>query len=494
MTTADPYDQVAYVSTPVRASHPPHLTTIARVHGLEVPELETARVLELGCATGVNLMSLAQQFPRASFHGVDLSAQQIATGQSLAARAGLENLKLEHRSIADIGPADGPYDFIIAHGVYSWVPPDIQEKLLAICATNLSPRGLAYVSYNCFPGWHQRLVVRDLMGYRGARFEDPRERVAEARAALERIAGAADADDPYGRSLKNQATTLKSARDDYILHEYLEIDNSPVYFHQFVSKAAASGLRFVAEATFPTGSALLVTGELRAAIEPMARDIIEQEQYVDFIHNRAFRRTILCRDDRTVSRRVTPERLRGMLLSTDFEPQATEGRLTMFIDPSGAKFQSVDPRLTLALTRLSSYFPRTLRFESLVDYVVRQTPGAQAASARAPVEALLLGAYLHGALECRTVEPAQAWEVSERPLGASLARAQARDGALVTTLRHYATKLDDFERALLGALDGKTTIEALQRDERLRAAAPQGESGAVRAGLERLLRLGLLSA
>ena len=160
MTTASTYDEVPYEGYPVPHSHPDRLKTIAKLFGLESPEVETARILELGCGTGANIIPMAEQFPGARFVGVDLSERQIADGTDVIEKVGLENIRLDHGSILNVDAKHGEFDYIICHGVYSWVPRDVQDHILKVCGENLSPNGVAYVSYNTYPGWHMRQMVR----------------------------------------------------------------------------------------------------------------------------------------------------------------------------------------------------------------------------------------------------------------------------------------------------------------------------------------------
>lgn len=93
-SVATSYDRVPYKSHPFRQSHPDRLAVIATLHGMSPPAIERARVLELGCASGGNLLPMADQFPEATFLGIDLSARQIQDGQRLIERAGLRSALL----------------------------------------------------------------------------------------------------------------------------------------------------------------------------------------------------------------------------------------------------------------------------------------------------------------------------------------------------------------------------------------------------------------
>src|SRR5207247_7326990 len=129
--------------------------------GVKTAPLECCRVLEIGCASGGNLLPMAEALPEASFLGIDLSERQINEGQQAIAALGLGNVELRHLNVLEIGPDFGLFDYIVCHGVYSWVPPVARDKILEVCRKNLAPNGVAYVSYNTLPGWHMRGMIRD---------------------------------------------------------------------------------------------------------------------------------------------------------------------------------------------------------------------------------------------------------------------------------------------------------------------------------------------
>src|SRR5262249_5436251 len=152
--------------------------------------------------------------------GIDLSARQVADGRKVVEALGLTNVELKHLSVAEVDAGYGAFDYIVCHGVYSWVPAPLQEKILEICATNLAPQGVAYVSYNTYPGWHMRGMLRDIMCYHSRHFTDPRERVGQARALLDFLARSVPRKGgPYGLLLKEEVELLRGKTDSYLLHE-----------------------------------------------------------------------------------------------------------------------------------------------------------------------------------------------------------------------------------------------------------------------------------
>ena len=162
-TTAAAYDEVPFPSQAVAQSHPDRLAAIARLFGLRAPSIERCRVLELGCAAGDNLIPVADRLPKSTCVGVDFSGVQIGTALRTSQALGLTNLQLRCADIRQLGDELGTFDYIVCHGLFSWVPGDVQEKMLSLCHDLLAPNGVAYASYNIYPGWHLAGMVRDLL-------------------------------------------------------------------------------------------------------------------------------------------------------------------------------------------------------------------------------------------------------------------------------------------------------------------------------------------
>ena len=240
-------------------------------------------MLELGCASGGNIIPLALRYPAARFVGIDLAARHIAEGRARIAACGAGNIALHQGDLAAALPVEGAFDYIICHGVFSWVPPPVQEAILRICAARLAPHGVATISFNVLPGWHMRRVVRDLC-LAVAGDGPPRGRVARVRAAIAEIAAAAPREGPYGQVLREEAGRLARMPSSYILGEFLAPCNEPCTLGDFVARSAARGLHYLCDAD---------------ASGPMPGDLagrVAAEQRQDFISGRTFRRAVLLRD------------------------------------------------------------------------------------------------------------------------------------------------------------------------------------------------------
>src|SRR5579872_907571 len=161
----NPYDEVPYRTLPQKQTHPDRLGAIGKLFGMNPAPVRGCRVLEVGCGNASNLIPMAYALPESQFTGIDLAAEAMAAGQHTVAALKLSNCRLELADICNIGAEYGEFDYIVAHGVYSWVPAHVRDRLLALCAERLAPQGIAYISYNAYPGRHMRQMLREMMLY-----------------------------------------------------------------------------------------------------------------------------------------------------------------------------------------------------------------------------------------------------------------------------------------------------------------------------------------
>jgi methyltransferase-like protein len=462
-TPSSSYDEVPYIAACFPQSHPDRLATLAKLLGMTPPPLDTCRVLELGCAGGDNLIPMAVTMPNASFVGIDLSQRQIEQGRQTVETLGLRNIELRHADINDVGADYGRFDYLIAHGVYSWVPEAVREKLLAICHDNLEPNGVAYVSYNTLPGWRMRGMIRDMMVYHSSQFPDAQQRVRQARALLDFLAQSAPSDTPYGMNLKQELDIIRTKPDSYIYHDHLEVVNEPVYFYEFAEKAKRHGLQYLADVEF---SSMLLTNfppQIAQTLQRLGTDPIRAEQYMDFMRNRLFRQTLLVHDELTIKRNIPPGALNGIYVASRAKAESPQPSLK---EGAAEKFEGGKGTMTVvgaitkaALVLLAQRWPDAMRFEDLV-LAAREKllPSRDDGSAgRTDTEILantLLQAYSIEAVEFHVHWPRMVTKPSARPLATPLVRLQASRGGVVTNLRHEMTKIDLFAQRLLPYLDG----------------------------------------
>src|SRR5581483_1342635 len=157
------YDTIAYPSRCCPQAHPDRLATLATLFGMSPAPVEHCRVLELGCGDGGNLLPLAFALPGSAFTGVDLAPGAIAKANAEARALGLANIQFHCADLLDWPPPGGSFDYVIAHGLLSWVPDAVRLRVFELCRDRLAPGGVAFVSYNALPGCRIRGMLREMM-------------------------------------------------------------------------------------------------------------------------------------------------------------------------------------------------------------------------------------------------------------------------------------------------------------------------------------------
>lgn len=474
----DPFDLLPYESRPYPDTQPGRLSALAVLHGLEPAEVTRGRVLELGCASGGNILPLAVCFPEASFIGINLWARHVEEGRARIRELGLANIELRQGDLANCNLPSGTFDTIICHGVYSWVPPDVQDAILRIVATQLAPTGLAYISYNTYPGWHLRQTVRDIFRYHAGTLATPQQQVAKGLALLEELAQSTDATRPYGQALRAEAKLLAETTPSYIMGEYLAASSTPCYFHEFSARVSAHGLAYLCEARFDIGLIEELHPDFDRKIRAHAGDDpVAHEQYLDLFLGRQFRRSVLVKADHTASitRTISKARLSGLHLATTLEPDLEEssyGKI-VFKNSDERTLTAIDPDVCRALELLATVAPRTLTPEEICAKVI-----PAGVLDRAPREGRVIEALLHmvradfGTASTSAVRADEASALMPRAW--KLARCDAANRRPWTTnLGHRIVRLDDLTCWLLQRLDGST--DRLELAKQLIAAVQIGE-------------------
>lgn len=474
------YDDVPYPNLSFAQSHPNRLASLALLMGLEPAPVHKCRVLELGCAIGGNLIPMAYGLPNSTFVGIDYSAKQIAAGQKVVDDLGLTNITLQTRNILEGAGDLGTFDYIIAHGIYSWVPAPVREALLAICRDNLAPQGIAYISYNTYPGWHMLGAMRDMMLYHTRHTPAPLDKVTEARELIHFLSDATPKENHmFGSFLNSYADLMKDRwehtqgrHDALLLHDELEEVNEAVYFHEFASHAARYDLQYLAEAAFPTVIPTNFRPETAERLTQMAGDVIEMEQYMDFIRNRTFRQTLLCHNGLSFKRSVSPDPqlMRRFTFSTRATPveggdESDEGMLVVRA-PDGAKFSTNHPVSKCAFEFLAYVSPYAVSFEQILAVARQKTYGnseGKPDDGEVLASNLLRGfTYSLQLVELHAYRPGFTIKVPDKPVASTMARYQVINGEKsVTNLRHERVNLDPLTHFLLPFLDGSRTRPGL---------------------------------
>ena len=469
---ATSYDAVPYDSTPYADTHPGRLYTIARLFGLNPKPIDRCRVLELGCAAGGNIIPMAEALPESQFLGIDLSARQGSAGQQFLRELKLPNVEIRHASITDVDDSYGQFDYILSHGVYSWVPTEVQERMLEICDKHLAPDGVAYISYNVFPGWHMRGMVRDMMRYHAMRFPDPNKRIEQARALLDFLVSASRLQEgsAFASMLRNELDLLRRVSDSYLYHDHLAEVNEPIYFHEFVDRASRHNLKYLAEARI----GLMIPGNLGPEVEKSLKvlgpGLIEKEQFMDFVRNRTFRQTLLVHDKQTPNYNIDPRRVWEMHVFSPGRPASDApdnlGKVQPvgFKAPGGMVLTTDRPLIRAAMPILFAAYPGTVAFTDLLAQARERLQQAGTTPPPAPQDGLELASGLLNCLlgsnliDLYPVAQKAVRKPSDRPKAPESARLLAPRFRIVCNIRHEAITLSEFEQRILSLCNGAVPV------------------------------------
>lgn len=371
------YDKRVYTSNAFPFSSPGHLRAAAHIWGLESVPLENARVLELGCAGGGNLLPFAVAYPQAHVVGIDLSSVQVKQGQEVVQALGVQNLHLHAMSLTDITPDFGQFDYIVAHGVFSWVPPEVREAMLRILRNNLSPNGIGYISYNTYPGWKAGDIVRDAMLLHSHSAQTEDDKLASAKAMLNLLSQGIASSNPLASSLRAAVAQLHQHSDYYIAHEYLETFNNPCYLLEFVNLADQHSLTHVGDAD-PHVEMAVTYGQnvqLNHSLVALGQPREMRQQYLDFAVGRNFRKSLVIHQARAGQIQAAPDMKRladlrwaGQFTEVEPEANAPKGRVS-FRSYKNHPLYTNDAVVMKVVRTLSEAWPASLDFDSLLERV-----------------------------------------------------------------------------------------------------------------------------
>ncbi len=483
--TKDSYDIFPYESLAFVASNPSHLRTVAKLFGVDAPKLENARVLELGCASGGNIIPFAAKFPNSEVIGVDLSDVQIKEGKDFIKKLGLKNIELKACSITDIDESYGKFDYIITHGVFSWVPDFVREKMLSIASENLSPNGIAYISYNTLPGWNTLRTIRDMAIFHSKSFATPQEQVAQTKLLLDFIKDSIKgSDSSYSKLMMESVELLKDKADSYIAHEFLEDHNKQFYFSDFIGMAQEHSLQYLSDAAIST----MFLGNFSEDISKKLgeiNDIIRTEQYLDFIRNRTFRSTLLCHKNVKINRSLNQDDIEKFLFRMNLVPEKpfaeidienNSENLQFYINGNQeSKVGTTSPKMKAVLYSLSENAGKYLEFEELSGLALKKLKNVTKLDIEKEMRNNLMKLFISGGAQILSDPIKAKFEVSAKPKAFDYAKGQCKElkKLIVTNLYHDNVGLDLFESFMIQYLDGKNTKE--QALEHLLKHAKAGE-------------------
>jgi methyltransferase-like protein/cyclopropane fatty-acyl-phospholipid synthase-like methyltransferase len=475
MQAKSSYDEFPYISYPFPYTRPEHFMTIGKLFGMTLPSIDNARVLELGSACGGNLINFASDHPNSFSLGVDLSKIEIENGVKIIKDLGLKNIELRNISITDIDESFGKFDYIIRHGVFSWVPDSVKNKILEISSKLLNPNGIAFVSYNALPGWNMVNSIRDMMKFHSKIFESPIDQINQARLFLNFISEALEgSSSSYAKFLKEETLNLARQEDQYLLHEYLIGENKQFYFHEFIGMAKANNLSYLADSHIHS----MFLGNLpeKAAKQlSTINDIVRTEQYMDFIQNRRFRCTLLCHEDVRVNRNITSAKilefystcnLVASRLLNDTDLSNTLETITFYFNNSkDSSISTSSPIMKAIFYTYADNIGNPLSSSELFDLASKKLQKVSVKDIELEFNNVIGKLVFGGYVTLFAIKPNAIFHVSSKPEASNATRYQAKNVALdrlfVTNQINEIFQLQIYEKHVLELLDGTNDIKAI---------------------------------
>jgi len=459
------YDQFPYEGFPITATHPDRIIPVGKLLGMNPAPATGCRVLELGCGDGANILPMAAVLKDSQFVGIDLAQNPIAKATAMAGAMRLENIRFQQMNVMDLEADFGEFDYILAHGLYSWVPAVVRDKVMYVCGSLLAPNGIAYISYNVYPGCHVRKMMSGMMLYHATGAHGPGELVAKAQEVLAFLASGK----PESVALADELKQLRDRRDYSILHDDLSGENNPVYFHEFAAHAAEHGLQYLAESDFYEMQPFNFPRETQEKLDAFSGgDPIRYEQYLDFLKNRRFRKTLLCRKELHIRRTCAGDAVREMYLTSvarpvSGNPDIRSSKEEEFRGTKGGALRTGLPLLKAAMVRLGQSWPAPISFQQLLDDIAEYRDDLSEESTTITCE-MMLRCFMAGMVELHALPAPFTTVVSDRPLAFPYARQQALNGeASVCNLRHTTIEMDAASLQLLALLDGSRDVAEIHR-------------------------------
>lgn len=435
------YDAVAYPTAIFAQATPDRLAVLATLHGLSAPPIHNARVLEIGGGDGMNLLALAAAYPGTRCLSFDLAASAVERGRAWAAAAGLGNVDIRQLDILDAaaGAIEGEWDYVIAHGVYAWVPGPVRAGVMRLIGRVLSPNGVAFVSYNAKPGGHLRIAMREMLLHQLEGIAGVRPRLAAAKSFLRAFAEQAPNEEPVAVAMRRLAAAMADRPDEVLHHDELGDVYAPQALSEVAAAAAAEGLLWLGDA----GVGRLADGFAGAGDGAALR----AAQNADYMDGRFFRQSLFVRAGAQPRRSFSPQAVAGLFAACRASKESETGYAL-----DDARFDVGDAPLRDALDRLIARWPGRLPCGSLFD----DDPHLEA----------LFRLFDAGLIELHAGDAPFAPTAGERPLASPLVRMQLALGwPAVSTLDHRTLAMaDPRARAFVTMLDGTRDMAKLADD------------------------------
>lgn len=366
------YDALPYSNHLFMQTHPNRLATLGTLFGMKPPAVETARILELGCGNGMNLIAQAFVLPKAEFVGIDLAKNHIDTAEDSARELNLSNVEFRQFDLMNMSAAEfGKFDYIIAHGLISWVPEPVRQKVFSLYREMLSENGVGFISYNTYPGWYHRQTVRGIGRIHTRNIDNPLEKVEKTLEFIKFLGENTPRNDVYKFILNNEMFTFADVEPTSIFHDNLAEINEPYYFYEFAEALEENGLQFLAEAELFSMSVQSVPPAARKFIESID-DVVWRGQYLDFLTGRVFRQTLFCHKEIKLNHKLPPTvldefRFASMVKPDSAKPELHTDKIERFSGIGERGIEINHPLTKAALFYLGKIWDNSIPFSELLE-------------------------------------------------------------------------------------------------------------------------------
>jgi SAM-dependent methyltransferase len=462
------FDALPYRHGAIPGTHPARIGAIARLLGLGAAPPDRCRVLELGCAEGQNLLPLAERFPSSQFVGVDFSPVQIRVAEEIRVATEISNARFDVADLREFEPEPGAYDYVIAHGVYSWVSDEVKDRLLHICARALAPHGVAYVSYNVHPGWGLLGSLRAILRAELARVVDPQTHLRRLLPALQRAFSGQTT--PYALLMQEALASMQVKSSALLFHDELEAVNDPVTFLDFTTHAAAHGLQYLAEADFASLPLDHLPPAARDALTELDIDFLRGQQLLDLLGNRQFRASLLTRAGSPTAGAPDPAVISECAIG--FHLRAVEGRIDLaaaaplrLLGRHDFLLSVEKPAQRAFFAALCEAFPNRITFPRAIARAVEllQQHGLPAEVDSAPLAIGLVKLFTIDQCDLLLAGDGAWLRLVASPVPSPLMRHQARHRLPVTNRWHEVVDLTDEDRCWVAGEAASSREAALVR-------------------------------
>lgn len=453
---------------------PVHLRAAAYLYGISGVPLEKARVLELGCGSGGNLLPFVLAYPDVQAVGIDIWSDPIQKGQETIDSLGVKNLQLHAMSFTEVDETFGEFDYIIVHDVFTWSPTDTRAAILRICHDNLSAQGIAYISHNTYPGWKAGDTLRDAMQLHTHGAQSMEEVIAGATAMLPLMSDGLSVENQHKTELRAAVDRILEHPDYYVNSDFLQATSAATYFVEFASVAELAGLAYVGDALpqDEISSKFGLNVQLNHSLVAMGQSKIMRQQYLDFAAGRSFRRSLFVKQHQATEIADAPDlgRFPGLRWAANFQWVKDDRRNTIneaiFMNPRGARAELDDPYAIQIMSVLDSAWPASLSYENLLFHTQHIDVSCPSVEARAKaVQRALESLFKTGALQyCLGPGPYDDCKEPNIKLAPGLAallktESPARHGLTTFNFWHDTIdlRLNEQQRELLSQVNG--TIE-----------------------------------